>query len=98
MTDEELGRAWCTAHGKRPATFGLFDRSGSNWVWRAGGPRYAGDPDPAATLPPLPLAVLPQTPDWTPNGYPSESAAYAAVGAALRQVWAFADESRKVEG
>lgn len=79
MTDEELGRAWCEAAGHSP----LVDTKDG---WRTWSP-VVGLPDAPHRLPPPLHAVC--------GAYPSDTLAYAAVGAALRRVWAFAAESRR---
>lgn len=85
MTDEELGRAWCEVNGKRPHKSG--DGYHSWFKTRAvinlrSGPHNL----------PGELAVL-----WD-GTHKTESAAYAALGAALRRVVAFAESVKEVMG
>lgn len=84
MTDEELGRAWCAANGKRPnrTSDGYFD-----W-YPPRDPRVIAHQGPANVSAELSAAIM---------SHLSESAAYAAVGAALRRVVALADEVRALE-
>ena len=96
MTDEELGRAWAGRHGRNPYRVGLWDRDGENWIWlHYGRTYYRSD---CSVLPAAVLSELPQTPDWSQNGYRTEADAYAALGAALRNLVAFADGVREVMG
>lgn len=88
MTDGELGRRWSAANGRAPR------------VLSDGEARWACDIFPEMfTLPkyadrlPFALTKLMRDVNGDDTLFASEAAAYAAVGAALRQVWAFADES-----
>lgn len=83
MTDEELGRAWCEANGRRPLRHTDIEDEPGHCMWGnfQFGPLWAFFGEPG-----------------TGSGYSSESAAYAAVGSALRRVWAFADQSRSQTG
>ena len=82
MTDEEYGRAWCERNGKRP------------------------DYCPHATLPPWrwtchdgPACGLPRKLYYSlghPTRYATESAAYAEVGATLRELERQAEDIRAV--
>lgn len=82
MTDEQLGRAWCERNGKRPDH---YPRTGlPPWRWTCDdGPTYA-----------LPYEVWDRMAE--PSRYETEAAAYAAVGAALRELVADSDELRRI--
>lgn len=82
MTDEELGRAWCGATHKFPHR-GTGGDGTAYWYWFPSG-GLTGD-GPHRLPPALSTAA---------SMFAAEADAYAAVGAALRAVWAFADESR----
>lgn len=78
MTDEELGRAWAGAAGKRPyeTEAGLFGWQGDRW----------NSSSPFVVPDPLWVAV--------PTHFESEAEAYAKVGSLLRQVFLLADFAR----
>lgn len=77
MTDEQLGRLWCGCHGRRP------DHSP-----RPGLPpwRWVYDDGPVYALPHPLWEVM------SVSRHETESDAYAAVGAALRELKRRADE------
>lgn len=88
MTDEELGRAWCGANGKSPSV-----GHGGSFRWYEGdGPTLADGPDD------LPEWFSRCVPGEVCGGYRTEGEAFAAVGRAIRTLWAFADASRKQVG
>lgn len=85
MTDEELGRKWAEKHGKTP-------HNGDEW--------WAHE---AVELNDTYASTFPEWLSRCIKGgvagiHPSESAAYAALGAALRKLLAFADGVREVTG
>ncbi len=79
MTDEQIGRTWCQANGKRPCQ----SESGS-FRWR----RHHWTATEAFTL----NEILPIN---FGQGYDTEADAYAAVGRAMVELWQFADQSRR---
>lgn len=84
MTDEELGRAWARNRGKRPAPC-----EKGHVHWSIDGHRT----DPAESQ--VPMFVYDAL---DCERFLTESIAYAALGAALRQLVAFADGVREVMG
>ena len=78
MTDEELGRAWCAKNGKRPDELRLA-LPAFRWV--------CGD-NSSNALPENVSSRLGRT--W----YSTKADAYAAVGAALRELVADSDTLR----
>lgn len=83
MTDEELGRKWAAANWKRPHIGP--DRTFAAW-WEKDGDADAYD------LPVWLNRVVPGELQGELQGeYGTEVGAYAALGAALRQIKAFAE-------
>lgn len=87
MADEQLGRAWCEANGKRPdhCRKGKDERLGMRWKW-------VYDDGPEHALPRTLFNELDMARHRT------EANAYAAVGAALRQLRRRAAEITDVLG
>jgi len=84
MSDEDLGRKWCEANGKAP----FPDANGrGTWWWEEPGSLS----EPGCELP----ALLARGCD-AEGQYRSEADAYAAVGRAIKSVWAFAGASRAI--
>lgn len=80
MTDEELGRAWCSANGRRPK---VYADGRAKWLppYWCGAFEFNAYPD---WLSPIVSVVVREA---NPDGeFADEAAAYAAVGAALRQI------------
>lgn len=85
MTDEELGRQWCQRNGKQPDYRPWHQRPDRPWRWvYDDGPVYA-----------LPTVLYDQL---GMSRHASEADAYAAVGAALRELRAKAKEIAEVLG
>ena len=85
MTDEELGRQWCQRNGKQPDYRPWHQRPDRPWRWvYDDGPVYA-----------LPKVLYDQL---GMSRHASEADAYAAVGAALRELRAKAKEIAEVLG
>lgn len=84
MTDEALGRVWCERNGKRPDYTEHYPAY-TQWRWVYGdGPTFA-----------LPIPIynsLRGLVEPSAVRFPTESRAYAAVGAALRKLKRRADE------
>lgn len=87
MTDAEaeaLGREWAAKRGRVPAVVS-HKRRGSEWHWESY--RMFADIHTAAELPDVVYSMLPQG----PRAYPTDAAAYAALGRAIaagREVFA----------
>lgn len=89
MTDEEYGRAWASAVGKAPKAWGCY------WCWmyqysksrapnsKSRAPIANRLPDVLTGLPPLLYGVVR---DGRRLRFPTEAAAYAALGSAVREV------------
>ena len=77
MTDEQLGRLWCERHDRRPDHSPRPGLPPWRWVYDDG-PRYA--------------LLYPIWEGMSVSRYEEESDAYAAVGAALRELKRRADE------
>lgn len=84
MTDEELGRRWCAANGKRPnrTDDGFYD-----W-YPPRDPRVVARQGPANLPAELSSAL---------ESHLSESSAFTAVGAALRRVALLSAQVRTLE-
>lgn len=84
LTDEQLGRKWCERNNRSPDHSPRPGLPPWRWVYDDG-PRYA--------LPhPLWEVMRSQLSAWSHMRWMSESDAYAAVGAALRELKRKADE------
>ena len=82
MTDEELGRKWAERQGRTP-----YRGDHVNVYWYPESvPQAVGHTVPDVVAPLLGVSMC----------YPTESAAYAALGVALRRVLAFADGVKEV--
>jgi len=83
LTDEELGEEWCERNGRRPTLLTAHDGRSWRWVY---------DDGPAHALPVLLFDGLEHSRHHT------EAHAYAAVGAALRELKRKAEEIAAVLG
>lgn len=90
MTDEELGRAWASKHGKRPR---VFADSMARWSIHWGGHFEIGK---FVDELPVVLRSAVRDDEGFDRVFDSETAAYAALGSALRQLVTFADGVRGV--
>ena len=73
MTDDELGRQWCSATGRDPDHRPWHQRPDHPWRW-------ANDDGPTYALPSVVYNAL------VAHRHATEADAYAAVGAALREL------------
>lgn len=87
LSDEQLGRRWCERHGRRPDHRRKGQRESLGMVWA-----WVYDDGPVYALPACLWDCLPR------NRFSTEPEAYAAVGAALRELHRRAGEIAAVLG